>query len=223
MRVLQEGEIKPVGSNDPVKVDVRVVAATHVNLESAIQEGDFREDLYYRLKVVSIRTPPLRERPEDIQLLAHHFLKIYGAKARKEFHGFTDGAQKLLNLHRWPGNVRELENAIERATLLGSGGVVTEEDLPPEIGTGGKASSGAGWDPIHLFTLPYGEAKKLFASAFERRYLGNLLERTEGRINAAALLAGMDRSNFRRLLKDNGLGRAKPDAGSADDGDQERD
>ncbi|ADO73830.1 sigma-54-dependent transcriptional regulator [Stigmatella aurantiaca] len=199
LRVLQEGEVKRVGANEPVKVDVRVIAATHVDLTRAKEQGRFREDLFYRLNVITIDLPPLRDRPEDVPLLAHHFLKLYSAKLDKKVAGFTPRAMEALTVNRWTGNVRELENVIERAVVLTSNEVLDVEDLPPGFQEAPQAGS-----PVEVFSLahlPYAQAKRLAMRAFERRYLTALLEKNNNNVSSAARAAGVDRSNFRRLLK----------------------
>ncbi|MBN1203684.1 MAG: sigma-54-dependent Fis family transcriptional regulator, partial [Myxococcaceae bacterium] len=199
LRVLQEGEVKRVGANEPVKVDVRVIAATHVDLTRAKEQGKFREDLFYRLNVITIDLPPLRDRPEDVPLLAHHFLKMYAAKLGKKVTGFTPRAMEALTVNRWTGNVRELENVIERAVVLTSNDVLDVEDLPPGFQESPQAGS-----PVEVFSLahlPYAQAKRLAMRAFERRYLTALLEKNNNNVSSAARAAGVDRSNFRRLLK----------------------
>lgn len=198
LRALQEGEVKRVGSNETIKVDVRVIAATNRDLQKAMQEGRFRGDLYYRLNVISVTLPPLRERPEDIPLLVHHFLIKYGAKTGKQITRVDPAAMEALTTHRWTGNVRELENVIERGVVLAQGPVLTTADLPP--GFGGERA-GADVGGASLAHLPYAQAKKLAMGAFERRYLSGVLSRSGGNISMAARAAGMDRSNFRRLLK----------------------
>jgi len=199
LRVLQEGEVKRVGANEPVKVDVRVIAATHVDLSRAKEEGKFREDLFYRLNVITIDLPPLRERPEDVPLLTHHFLKLYTAKAGKRVTGFTPRALEALTCNRWTGNVRELENVIERAVVLTSKEVLDTDDLPPGFQEAPQA--GAQVEVFSLAHLPYAQAKRLAMRAFERRYLTALLEKHNHNVSSAARAAGVDRSNFRRLLK----------------------
>jgi len=199
LRVLQEGEVKRVGANEPVKVDVRVIAATHVDLTRAKEQGKFREDLFYRLNVITIELPPLRDRPEDVPLLTHHFLKMYAAKLAKKVTGFTPRAMEALTVNRWTGNVRELENVIERAVVLTSNDVLDVEDLPPGFQESPQAGS-----PVEVFSLahlPYAQAKRLAMRAFERRYLTALLEKNNNNVSSAARAAGVDRSNFRRLLK----------------------
>ena len=133
LRAIQEGEINPLGSDKIVKVDVRIIAATNRNLEEEINRGNFREDLYYRLNVVNLHIPPLRDRTEDIPILAEHFLHIYVPKNKKDIKGISAQAMDLLLKYRWPGNVRELENAIEHAVVLCSGNYITERELPLRI------------------------------------------------------------------------------------------
>src|SRR6185369_10625674 len=132
LRVLQERCFERVGGNDPIHVDVRLVAATNRDLAADVQEGRFREDLYYRLNVVHIDMPPLRVRDNDVLLLANHFLRRFAADNRRKIDGFSDRARAKLVAHRWPGNVRELENAIERAVVLCEENRIEEEHLPIE-------------------------------------------------------------------------------------------
>ncbi|CAM4503603.1 sigma-54-dependent transcriptional regulator [Corallococcus exiguus] len=199
LRVLQEGEVKRVGANEPVKVDVRVIAATHVDLSRAKEQGKFREDLFYRLNVITIDLPPLRDRPEDVPLLAHHFLKVYASKADKKVSGISPRAMEALTCNRWTGNVRELENVIERAVVLTANDVIDVEDLPPGFQAAPQADSAV--EVFSLAHLPYAQAKRLAMRAFERRYLSALLEKNNHNVSSAARAAGVDRSNFRRLLK----------------------
>jgi two-component system response regulator HydG len=133
LRVIQEREIQRVGSDETIKVDVRILTATNRDLEGEVSAGKFREDLYYRLKVVKLRVPPLRERVDDIPLLAQHFLAMYAKKNRKTVKGFTPLAMDTLLKYDWPGNVRELENTMERAVILLRGDYVTEKELPFSI------------------------------------------------------------------------------------------
>jgi two-component system, NtrC family, response regulator len=130
LRFLEEREFERVGGNRTYKVDVRIVAATHRDLQKKIQDGSFREDLYYRLNVIEIHVPALRERPGDIPVLAQHFLKRYADANGKEVHGISDDALTLLLRHAWPGNVRELENAIERAVVLAAEPILTAAHFP---------------------------------------------------------------------------------------------
>jgi transcriptional regulator with PAS, ATPase and Fis domain len=199
LRVLQEGEVKRVGANDTIKVDVRVIAASNIDLSRAKDQGKFREDLFYRLNVITVALPPLRDRPEDVPLLAGHFLRLYAGKMGKKVTGISPQAMEALVCHRWMGNVRELENVIERAVVLTSREVVDVEDLPQQL----RESPGGGGDVevLSLAHLPYAEAKRLAMRAFERRYLSALLEKSGHNVSSAARAAGVDRSNFRRLLK----------------------
>jgi DNA-binding NtrC family response regulator len=200
LRVLQEGEVKRVGSNESTRVDVRVIAATNVDLAKAREQGRFREDLFYRLNVITVQLPPLRDRPEDIPLLAQHFLARFRQKTGKNVTGFSPQALEALTCARWVGNVRELENAIERAVVLTGGPVIELEDLPPDIRNQRQRGSSE-VEVLSLAHLPYAQAKKLAMRAFERRYLSALLEKSGNNVSEAARAAGVDRSNFRRLLK----------------------
>jgi two-component system response regulator HydG len=138
LRVLQERTFERVGGNEPVKVDVRLIAATNKDLSAEVEAGRFREDLYYRLNVVHVAMPPLRVRENDVLTLARHFLDRFAKENEKPLEGFSDRAQAKLLAHRWPGNVRELENAIERATVLAEGSVIDEDDLPIEVAAAGR-------------------------------------------------------------------------------------
>jgi two-component system response regulator HydG len=205
LRVLQEGEVRRVGADDSIKVDVRIIAASNVDLEKAREQGRLREDLYYRLNVITLTLPPLRDRPEDIPLLAHHFLRLHASRMGKAVTSISPAAMEALTVHRWMGNVRELENVMERAVVLAAGNVVEPEELPP-----GLRETPRGGGEVELFSLahlPYAEAKRLALRAFERRYLSALLEKSNNNISMAARAAGVDRSNFRRLLKQFDVGR----------------
>ncbi|MCB9728929.1 MAG: sigma-54-dependent Fis family transcriptional regulator, partial [Deltaproteobacteria bacterium] len=198
LRVLQEGEVRRIGESQPRKVDVRIVAATHVDLARAVADGRFREDLYYRLDVISLTMPPLRERREDIPQLAWHFLRRQAARQKRRIEGFSDEALARLTAYGWPGNVRELENAIERAVVLSRTPTIEAEALPDTLRQGG----GAG-EPVlgQVSALPFQAAKNQAIEAFEARYVREALERTGGNVSEAARLAGLDRSNFRRLAR----------------------
>ncbi len=215
LRVLQEGEVKRVGANETTRVDVRVIAASNVDLMKAKEAGKFREDLFYRLNVITVLLPPLRDRPEDIPLLAHHFLKVYVQKIGKRINGITAGAMEALTCARWVGNVRELENCLERAVVLSSGEQIDVSDLPPEIRNSSRA--GGEVEVFSLAHLPYAQAKKLAMRAFERRYLTTLLDKSKGNVSCAARAAGVDRSNFRRLLKQYEVGGRTMDRDDLDD------
>jgi two-component system response regulator HydG len=196
LRVLQEGEVRPVGSTGIRQVDVRVVAATNVDLEAAVAEGRFRQDLLFRLNVVSLPVAPLRERLDDLPLLATHFLK----KHSKELIALTSEALEALNAYKWPGNVRELENAMQFAIAMRTGNEVGAESLPETIAPRAKAMRpmflSDGEDIVSL-----AEGKKRAANIFERDYLTRVMWIAKGSISEAARLAGIDRTNFRRLLQ----------------------
>src|SRR5262249_23769259 len=207
LRALQEGEVKRVGSNETRTVDVRVVAATNVDLRTRITVGKFREDLFYRLNVVTINLPPLRHRRDDIPLLAYHFLQKYAARAGREIKHITLEAMRLLQDQPWPGNVRELENAIEYAVVFCPGESILPTDLPfsrPLEAVG--ASIAPGRSPADEFAnLPYREAKERVLEAFETAYFTAVLERAGGNVSEAARQAGLDRSNFRRAARRAGV------------------
>jgi DNA-binding NtrC family response regulator len=199
LRVLQEGEVRAVGSAEVRRVDVRVIAATHVDLRAAVDAAQFREDLFYRLNVVALRVPPLRERRDDIPLLAAHFLRKHCGAAAPTL---SPDALDVLVADPWPGNVRELENALLHAIAFHHGDVIGRPSLPSQIGArnaSGAAPEPAPADPAHL--LPLSEAKRQVNATFERSYLMKVLERARGSVSEAARLAGIDRTNLRRLLK----------------------
>jgi DNA-binding NtrC family response regulator len=225
LRVLQEGEIKRVGADENRNVDVRVLAATNVDLMTRIQAAQFRRDLYYRLNVIAIELPPLRERGDDVLLLANHYLQKFARSMHREAKKLAPETVRALRDYDWPGNVRELEHAIEHAMVLSPKDVISPSDLPfvrpsgtfrdgatmPGIGpnaTGARNSEGGhdGVDPTRamladLAELPYAEAKRRLVALFDETYTGEVLRRTGGNMSESARRAGLDRSNFRRLLK----------------------
>jgi DNA-binding NtrC family response regulator len=202
LRALQEGEVRPVGSTSSVTVDVRVIAATHRDLEAEAQKGSFREDLYYRLNVVRLSLPALRERGDDIALLAHHLLRKHAQKSNKAFTGIDAEALAALAVFPWPGNVRQLENAMEQAVVLSHGPTLGLADLPQEVVAHVDRRQ---TETPELLDLPFAEAKNVVVEQFELRYLTQLLSK-HATVAAAARAAGLDRSNFRRLLKRHQLG-----------------
>jgi two-component system response regulator HydG len=202
LRVLQEGEVKPVGANDVIHVDVRIIAATNVDLSAAIKRKTFREDLFYRLNVVTIEVPTLKDRPEDIMVLAHHFLAKHARRMNKNVTAFSPESARALSAHDWPGNVRELENAIARGVVFATESTIEPWHLPQ--GTGSIATLGHA-DTTAAGHLPYTQAKKIALTAFERSYLGAQLKAANGNISKAARAAGVDRSNFKRLLREFGV------------------
>lgn len=196
LRALQEGEVRPVGANESRKVDARVVAATHRNLEDRVMSGQFREDLYYRLDVVTIRLPPLRERVDDIPLLARHFLKGHVAETRRDVDGFEPEAMEWLKAQRWPGNARQLDNAIARAVLVSKTDRISLEELKAGSPSATRERRSLPAGPVPT-PPPMGPARM----DFERAYVAAVMQRARGNVTVAARIAGMDRSNFRRLLK----------------------
>jgi DNA-binding NtrC family response regulator len=210
LRVLQQGETKRVGSDQTRTVDVRVIAATNVDLRDHMEQGKFREDLFYRLNVVSITLPPLRERREDVPLLGYHFLQKYAARAGRKVREFSPDALRAMQQQRWPGNVRELENAVEYAVVFCRGEIVTPSDLPFERPSWAPVPTEASDEgevtlPAGLADLPYRDAKQRALGAFDNAYFTALLERTGGNVSRAAREAGLDRSNFRRAAKRAGV------------------
>jgi DNA-binding NtrC family response regulator len=208
LRALQEGEIKRVGQNDTKTVDVRVVAATNVDLRTRIGDGRFREDLYYRLNVVAISLPPLRDRPEDIPLLAQHFVRKYAERANRPVRTIGPAAMDVLKSALWKGNVRELENAIEHAVVFCSGESIEPKDLPdteqPKKESVPVKANGAA-APGTLADMPFPKAKAQALAAFEAAYFQSALDRAGGNVSEAARLSGLDRSNFRRAARRAGV------------------
>jgi DNA-binding NtrC family response regulator len=190
LRVLQERRFERVGGGEPIEVDVRVIAATHQDMEKLVAEGKFREDLYYRLNVVRIDIPPLRERPEDIPLLVSHFAQKF-ARVGKAPPIVSPEAMEVLLKCPWPGNVRQLENAIERACVTAREGKIEVKNLPPDIG--GKAVSGAKSPFQPDLTRPLPEQLAELTAAFEERYLRRALKRTRGHVGKCAKITGLSR------------------------------
>jgi two-component system response regulator HydG len=201
LRVLQEGEVRKVGATSSDRLDVRVITATNVDLEKAVDLGRFRQDLYYRLNVISLTVPALRDRAEDIPVLAQHFLVRFAAQSGRTVRRMGPDFVEAVVGHTFPGNVRELENLIERAVVLAQGEELTRAELPSELRPGAVVLGETGT----LSELPYAEARRVMLRNFERRYFSTLLRRHGNNLTAAARSAGMDRSNFRRSLKASGL------------------
>jgi DNA-binding NtrC family response regulator len=204
LRALQERQIRRVGGTSLIDVDVRVVSATNRDLVETMRRGQFREELYYRINVIEIRLPPLRDRAGDVKLLAHAFLKRYG-QGRME--GFADDAMSTLEAYAWPGNVRELQNVVERACALAEGSMVTRRDLPQHVAQGAHrvASGASNAVPQDLAgavgpNTPLTEARERWLAVLEATYLRDLLARHDGNVSAAAKTAGIDRKTFHRLI-----------------------
>jgi len=200
LRVLQEGEVRPVGEIASRTVDVRLVAATNKNLFEAVKEGRFREDLYYRLNVIVLSLPPLRERQDDIPLLAYHFLQEYSEKLDKQVDKISVDTLQALQNYSWRGNVRELENVIERGVVLTEGDTLLARNLPPKL-LGESFYLMDDDEKVDLTSLSYQEAKDRALESFNKMYIGNLLAKTGGNVSFASEQAGMDRSNFKKLMK----------------------
>jgi DNA-binding NtrC family response regulator len=190
LRVLQDHVVRPVGGNDEVRVDFRVISATNRDLPTVVRQGRFREDLYYRLAVIPIRIPSLRERPEDIPLLAEHFLERAGTSLHKRLEGFDESAMKWLLGHRWPGNVRELENVVERAATLAHGPCITHDDLRID------ATAGALDEPGVHPTL----------AELEIQYIRRVLNETKGDKRRAAEILGISVRTLQRMQAMSKLG-----------------
>jgi DNA-binding NtrC family response regulator len=238
LRTLQSGEVRPVGSDIVKTVDVRVVTATNVDLRAAIAAGTFRQDLFYRLNVIAVRLPALRERGDDILLLAHHFIQKHAQLAGRPATRLSHETAVLLQRYPWPGNVRELEHAIEHAVVLSDGDVIEARALPAEVqnheesatpasvaslsssrpsSTGMIAAPPSGAsdfapaqgprtmeglvETLGLAGMGYPDAKKRVLAEFNDAYVSALLASTSGNMSEAARRSGLDRSNFRRLVR----------------------
>ncbi|MBN1283735.1 MAG: sigma-54-dependent Fis family transcriptional regulator [Proteobacteria bacterium] len=204
LRVLQEGEVRPVGDVESRHVDVRLITATNRDLGALVREAAFREDLFYRINVINIGLPPLRERSDDIPLLAFHFLKKYAERMKKEVDKISVDALQALQGYSWTGNVRELENVIERAVVLVSGDTITAKDLPARLLSESfyLMNEEAGAD---ITRYNYQDAKQRAMASFNRAYISALLKEAGGNISFASEKAGMDRSNFKKLIKRYGI------------------
>ncbi|MBI2199741.1 MAG: sigma-54-dependent Fis family transcriptional regulator [Candidatus Rokubacteria bacterium] len=211
LRVLQEGEFERVGGIRTIRVDVRIVTASNQDLATLVREKRFREDLYYRLNVITITAPPLRERREDVAVLAQHFLRVYAAKNNRHLGGFSDDALRCLEVYAWPGNVRELENVVERAVVLARGSVVEVTDLPENVaeravmldrqeageGSGSAEGAGAGAAAEGFFKIKVGTP----LAEVEQRILEETLRLTKGNKTLTAKILGIDPKTVFRKLK----------------------
>ena len=199
LRTLQDGEVRPVGGTESKRVDVRLVCATNKDLDEEVKAGRFREDLYFRINVVTVRLPPLSERREDIPMLVAHFLTKLALRERRQQAAMSPEALKLLTGYGWPGNVRELENAIERAVAVAKGNVVLPSDLPPEVG--GGPEPGASGESGGLL----GEVgNRPTLAELERRYIQLVLGEVGGNKKKAAEKLGIDRRTLYRALERGG-------------------
>jgi two-component system nitrogen regulation response regulator NtrX len=204
LRVLEEQRFEPVGSNTPVKVDVRIIAATNKRLDEEIERGKFRPDLFYRLNVVPFEVPPLRERKEDIPLLVEYFNKKYSTQYGRAPKHFADDALERLGDYDWPGNVRELRNTVERVVIMSAGETIGRDDLPPF-----GQSEGVTTPPRYNFTS-YREGRE----SYERNYILRKLAECEGNVTRTAEALGIDRSHLYRRMKALGISDKRAGIGS---------
>ena len=201
LRVLQERRFRRVGGLEELQADIRVIAATNVDLTKAVAEGRFREDLYYRINVIPIALPPLRERREDIPLLAEHFLAKYAEQMEKPVTGISHEALELLVQHDWPGNIRELENGMERAVALEMTPTILPDSLPPAVRGNGMRASGAAAVPAQDVLPESGFDLEAHVKEIERGYIAEALKRAGGVQVKAAELLGMSFRSFRYYVK----------------------
>ncbi|MBI5755585.1 MAG: sigma-54-dependent Fis family transcriptional regulator [Nitrospirae bacterium] len=196
LRVLQQREFERVGGVKSIKVDVRIIAATNINLEKAVEEGRFREDLYYRLNVIPIVIPPLRERIEDIPLLMEHFLNNFSRSKKRKMEGFSPESMNILLDYAWPGNIRELENLIERVVILKGEGAITPQDLPDKV-----VNSVRGNSSVFLSLPDSGINLKDVIEEFENNLILQALQKAQGVKNKAAQLLSLNRTTLVEKLK----------------------
>ena len=205
-RVLEEGKIRQIGGRHVTPVDVRVIAATNRNLEAELREGSFRSELYFRLSVVTIKVPPLRQRGEDIPLLANHFFVLYKRLHRRDdLTGMDDSVMDALITYRWPGNVRELKNAIERAVVLSDGPVIRIEDLPDEMACEHDEADAAIAVECEEGLAPYAISREQVLDSFDRHYFRQLLALYGGNLSEAARRSGIGRKTLYNKLKQVGV------------------
>ncbi|MFH1117678.1 MAG: sigma-54 dependent transcriptional regulator [Pseudomonadota bacterium] len=200
LRVIQEKEIRPLGETKSIKVDARIVASTNRNLRESIALGHFREDLFYRLNVISLHMPPLRERPEDILLLAQHFLRKCSAESGKEGMRISPELAESLVDYSWPGNVREMENLIRRAVILSTGTEIRPEDVDLERDPQEKCLV-----TDEVKKLPYKEAKRLVLERFHHEYVSDGLARSRGNVTQAARECGLERQALQQVMRRYGI------------------
>jgi DNA-binding NtrC family response regulator len=198
LRVLQEKEIKPLGDTKTVSVDVRIIASTNRNLEEKIKNGEFREDFFYRINVLPIRLPPLRERPEDIPAIANHLLAKHCAQQQMPLKRISADLIRMFQAHHWEGNVREMENVILQGMLFSQ----DVEILPGEVQLPASTRAAA---PAAADNLPYREAKERTLNAFNREYIGRLLEESGGNVSQAARECGLERQALQQIMRRYGI------------------
>ncbi|HEX8473744.1 MAG TPA: sigma-54 dependent transcriptional regulator [Pyrinomonadaceae bacterium] len=224
LRALEERRIERLGGSESIPVDVRIVSATHRALEQEITNGNFRADLFYRLQVVTIEVAPLRERREDIPVLAEHFARLAAERYKIPPRTIAQSALRRLMEYNWPGNVRELRNAIERSMILAEGDELTAHDLPAEITSSSDAGSGqssgeraaTAGDESGNLSVPYTEDFREDRREFERRYIARCLDDAGGNVTRAATVLGMHRQSLQHKLRELGLARRYVSVGSED-------
>ena len=198
LRVLQDGNFERVGGKETLSVDVRVVAATNKNLEDLVSEGKFRDDLFYRLNVLPINIPPLRERKEDILILIDHFITRYCTKNNRKPVEITNTALQKLQAYLWPGNIRELQNIVERLVIMTSGNSITEKELPHYFFESQKVVSAGDLESLTL---------KAFRENTDREYIKSTLQQCQGNVSEAARILGVERTNLHKKMKSLGIDR----------------
>ncbi|MEK6409239.1 MAG: sigma 54-interacting transcriptional regulator, partial [Acidobacteriota bacterium] len=192
LRVLQERVVRRVGGRENIQIDIRLVSASNEKLEEVVKRGEFRQDLFYRLNVVPVRLPDLKDRREDIPLLLHHFLQKFALQHSEPTSRFANEAMRVLMTHEWPGNVRELENAVEHALTMGSGEILLPEDLPVSVTAPER-------DIVHEATLD-----GVSLAEVERRYIIRVLEKMGGHQIKTSRVLGIDRRTLYRRLRQYG-------------------
>jgi DNA-binding NtrC family response regulator len=201
LRVIQEKEIKPLGDTRTIKVDVRIIASTNQDLKGKIKKGEFREDFYYRLNVLPIHLPPLRERPEDIPLIVNHLLEKHCVRLNKSLKRFSPELMETFSGRDWPGNVREMENAVIRSILYSS----SEEILPEHAGIHNAVPLAAPRVSEDFSGLDYKDAKETALQRFNAVYIGDLLSRNGGNVTQAAKLCGLERQSLQQIMRRYGI------------------
>jgi transcriptional regulator with GAF, ATPase, and Fis domain len=197
LKVLEEGEFEPVGGSKTIKVDVRIITATHRDLSEEVQKGNFREDLFYRLYVIPMMLPPLRERTQDIPHLAEYFLAESNRKNHRQVKGLSTDALEGMIAHRWPGNVRELKNLVERMVVLKASGTITRRDLPPELRAGVREAEA----PAVMEISEEGICLTSAVTEFEKALILQSLEKTQWVKNKAAKLLHLNRTTLVEKIK----------------------
>jgi two-component system, NtrC family, response regulator AtoC len=200
LRALQERKFTPVGSNREVSTNARVIAATNRNLEKMIEDGGFREDLFYRLNVMPIFLPPLRERIDDLDFLAQHFVRQFNAKMGRSLSGFTPEAMKALRAHRWPGNIRELENLVERSFILETQNIIGTSSLPENVLEAARSNTDSS-RATGGNTLDFEQ----FKEQSEKEFIVRALKMNQGRINQTVAFAGIPKNTLLRKIKKYGI------------------